>query len=391
MSSSSTATTGPVALKLLPGDPAPWFYAATASNPRYNFASVGGRYVLLAFPGPASHPGSAEAHRMLRAAQAARLFDDQRAAAFVVSIDPADDAPGGPSDALPGLRVFRDRDGAVSRLYGVLQGGEPGKTGQYLPAVFLLDPLLRVMFSAGLSQLPGVLDLLRRLPPPGSHAGMEVPAPVLVLPRVFEPELCRRLIAAYEQNGGKDSGFMVEKDGKTVGVYDYNSKRRRDHDIEDEALRSAINARVTRRLVPEMRKAFQFKATRIERYIVACYDGTEGGHFKAHRDNTTPGTAHRRFAVTINLNDDFDGGELWFPEFGTRRYRPPAGGAVVFSCSLLHEATPVTRGVRYATLPFLYDDEAAEIRHANMHSIVDTPPPGAEAPPAAGSAQAAAE
>ena len=37
----------------------------------------------------------------------------------------------------------------------------------------------------------------------------------------------------------------------------------------------------------------------------------------------------------------------------------------MFSCSLLHEALPVTRGLRYATLPFLYDDAAARIREAN--------------------------
>ena len=53
---------------------------------------------------------------------------------------------------------------------------------------------------------------------------------------------------------------------------------------------------------------------------------------------------HRRFAVTLNLNDGFEGGELWFQEFGPRRYRPPPGGAAVFSCSLLHEARPVTAG-----------------------------------------------
>ncbi|MBD0274572.1 MAG: 2OG-Fe(II) oxygenase, partial [Acetobacteraceae bacterium] len=134
-------------------------------------------------------------------------------------------------------------------------------------------------------------------------------------------------------------------------------------------VRAALRARIQRRLVPEIAKAFQFTATRIERYIVACYDAAEGGHFRAHRDNTTKGTAHRRFAVSINLNDGYDGGELWFPEFGPRRYRPPAGGAVVFSCSLLHEATPVTRGARYATLPFLYDDAAARLREQNQAFI----------------------
>ena len=76
---------------------------------------------------------------------------------------------------------------------------------------------------------------------------------------------------------------------------------------------------VHRRLVPEIAKAFQFRVTRIERYIVACYDAAEGGHFRAHRDNTIKGTAHRRFAVTVNRYDGCDGGELWFPEVG-RQY-----------------------------------------------------------------------
>lgn len=104
----------------------------------------------------------------------------------------------------------------------------------------------------------------------------------------------------------------------------------------------------------------------MERYIVACYDSAAGGHFRAHRDNTTKGTAHRRFAVSINLNaEDFEGGDLCFPEFGDRLYRPPTGGAVVFSCSLLHEARPVTSGRRFAFLPLLYDDAAAAIREQN--------------------------
>jgi predicted 2-oxoglutarate/Fe(II)-dependent dioxygenase YbiX len=118
--------------------------------------------------------------------------------------------------------------------------------------------------------------------------------------------------------------------------------------------------------VPEIAKAFGFQATRMERYIVGCYSAGEGGYFRPHRDNTTKGTAHRRFAVTINLNTaDYDGGELRFPEFGNRTYKPPTGGAVIFSCSLFHEALPVTRGTRYAFLPFLYDEAAAKLREQN--------------------------
>ena len=114
----------------------------------------------------------------------------------------------------------------------------------------------------------------------------------------------------------------------------------------------------------EIRKAFQFEASRLERLIVACYDSDDRGCFGAHRDNTVRATAHRRFAVSINLNDDFDGGELLFPEFGSRRYRPSAGGALVFSCSLMHAVAPVVRGRRYACLPFVFDENAALIKQA---------------------------
>ncbi|RYF88807.1 MAG: 2OG-Fe(II) oxygenase, partial [Caulobacteraceae bacterium] len=40
--------------------------------------------------------------------------------------------------------------------------------------------------------------------------------------------------------------------------------------------------------------------------------------------------------------------------------------ACVFSCSILHEATPVTRGERFAFLPFLYDEASAKVREENL-------------------------
>jgi predicted 2-oxoglutarate/Fe(II)-dependent dioxygenase YbiX len=201
-------------------------------------------------------------------------------------------------------------------------------------------------------------------------------APVLIAPRIFEPAFCRVLIDAYDAVGGTPSGFMRELDGRTVVVSDPNHKRRSDVTIEDEGLRDAARARITRRLLPLIKQAFQFEATRMERYLVACYDADSGGWFRPHRDNTTRGTAHRRFAVSINLDAEaHEGGDLRFPEFGGRTYRPPTGGAVVFSCSLLHEATPVTAGRRYAFLPFLYDEDGARIREQNAAFVDLAAPP----------------
>lgn len=355
--------------RFLRGDPAPVFHSATDNNARYAFDSVAGRYVLLAFLGSTANPASASAWEILCRARADGLFDDNRACAFVVTVDPADAAPR-LADAYPGLRVFRDHDASISRLYhAIVPSGDADSRPVYAAFALLLDPMLRVIATAPIGRIGDLLDRMRALPETDLHAGVELVAPVLVLPRILEPEFCRNLIALYETHGGAESGFMREVAGRTVGLVDSGHKRRKDYEIDDEAVRAAFRARVNRRLVPEIRKAFQFRVTRIERYIVACYDAADGGHFRAHRDNTTKGTAHRRFAVSINLNDEFEGGDLWFPEFGSRRYRPPVGGAVVFSCSLLHEATRVTRGVRFATLPFLYDDEAARIRQQNQQFL----------------------
>ncbi|NBU29461.1 MAG: 2OG-Fe(II) oxygenase, partial [Caulobacteraceae bacterium] len=189
-----------------------------------------------------------------------------------------------------------------------------------------------------------------------------------------EPALCETLIDVYRQQGGEESGFMREVDGVTRLMTDPRHKRRKDVILEDEALKVAVRNRINRRLIPEINKAFQFQSTRIERYLVACYPAG-AGWFRPHRDNTTKGTAHRKFAVTINLNtEEYEGGALRFPEFGDRQYRPPTGGAVVFSCSLLHEALPVTAGERFAFLPFLYDEAGARLRDENL-KFVDLPEP----------------
>ncbi|TVQ41305.1 MAG: 2OG-Fe(II) oxygenase, partial [Geminicoccaceae bacterium] len=300
------------------------------------------------------------------------IFDDERASFFGVSVDPNDEREQRGADSYPGYRFFWDFDGTASRLYGALPtDAQPGQGPMPFRALWVvLDPTLRVIevipFAPDQSDLQALFTLMESLPPPSRFAGFEVQAPILFLPRVFEPEFCQRLIALYEAHGGEESGFMRDVDGKTVAVSDPRHKRRRDYIIQDQELIAATQARFRRRVVPEIHKVHQFRVTRMERYIVACYAAEDEGHFRAHRDNTTKGTAHRRFAVSVNLNDDFDGGEVSFPEYGSRSFKAPVGGAVVFSCSLLHAVSKVTRGRRYAFLPFLYDDAAAELRERNQ-------------------------
>lgn len=368
------------------GDPAPWFFQRSSGNPSFAFNAAGGRYLVLCFLGSAADPLGREALETVKVGR--RVFDDEHASYFSVTLDPADESEGRLREDLPGLRALWDFDGLASRLYGALpmQGEVAASSAALCRQWIVLDPTLRVIatvpFSATSSHAQRVLDYVAGLPPPARFAGVELQAPVLFLPNVFEAPLCERLIAHYEGRGGETSGFMRDVDGRTVVRHDLAFKSRKDCYVEDAELLAAIRQRIKRRIVPEILKVHQFSATRMERDLIACYAADDGGHFRAHRDNTTKGTAHRRFAVSINLNSDFEGGEVSFPEYGPRGFKPPPGGAVVFSCSLLHAVSRVTRGRRYAFLPFLYDEEAAKIRQANNAFLGDgvgtyhTPEPG---------------
>jgi len=340
--------------------------------------STAGRYIVLCFFGSAD----AKAKGAIDAALAEpELFDDERATFFGVSIDPADEAKRRVKGRVPGYRFFWDFDGAISRRYGAIpHDAEPAKGNVRLRRIWVvLDPTLRTLkvlpFRHDGADAAELMAYLKSLPPPSRFAGFEVQAPVLVLPNVFEPEFCTKLIGLYEASGGQETGFMRDVGGKTVELHDHVHKRRRDHIIEDEEIMGEVLRRFNRSVVPELLKAYQYKATQMERFLVGCYRAEDSGHFAPHRDNTTNGTAHRRFAASVNLNADFDGGEVSFPEYGPRGFRPAPGGAVVFSCSLLHAVSKVTRGARYAFLPFLYDEEAAKLRAANAAEAGQTETP----------------
>jgi peroxiredoxin/predicted 2-oxoglutarate/Fe(II)-dependent dioxygenase YbiX len=360
---------------LLPGDPAPWFIARSNARAKFHFDTIAGRYVVLCFFGSAADAGTAA---MLASIYRQRqLFDDEHASFFGVSLDPGDEQQRRVQAMVPGFRIFWDFDAKIAELYGLVRSRPEADTVRLRRVTVVLDPNLRVIRVLPIDDVAShagtLTTFIAGLPRLGSEAGTSS-APVLIVPRVFEPEFCRQLIDYHERGDAIDSGFMRnDGSGKTVLVVDHAHKRRRDCAVEDMALQKAINAHVARRLRPEIRKVFQFDPSRIERHLIACYDAADGAHFSPHRDDTTKGTAHRRFAVTINLNaEEYDGGDLRFPEYHPLGfYRAPTGGAVVFSCSLLHEAMPVTRGKRYAFLPFLYDDAAAAIRLENLEHFAD--------------------
>ncbi len=339
---------------LEPGEPMPHFSAIGADGRPVASIGMGGAYLLLLFPGRLD--GEA-----VQALAASAALCEGSAAQILLFHSP--DYPA-PCIAAPSLHMLRDPDGGIARRFGALPA--EGK-GLFRPRAILIDPMLRVIANLPATtpaERAQVFELLAAQPPAARFADLPLHAPVLVLPRVFSRVLCAELITRYEAEGGQASGVMRVIDGKTVGVHDPLMKVRRDYLIADRDLIARIQTRIRRTVLPEIRKVHAFEVTRMERYVVGCYRAEDKGHFAPHRDNTTPATAHRRFAISIALNDSYEGGEISFPEYSPQGLRAPAGTAIVFSCALLHRVAPVTRGTRYVFLPFVYDEAAARLKQA---------------------------
>lgn len=344
---------------VLPGDCMPEACFQSADGSGLHISAFGGQYLLLYFVAPDLCSTVPDPNNWLQ--KAAALRDPERARLIVVH--PSAPCPV-PCNDSPVIRHVFDPELIAAQAFGAAPSGV-GDPRHMRALVLLFDPMLRLIASSSLRSEQDALAILAQLdaqPRLERFSGRRLQAPVLYLPRVFSPELCAELIERYNAQDRNLTGVMRVIGGKTVGVQDPSFKRRRDCLIDDATLKRRIQLRFRSAVLPQLRKAFGFEATRMERYLVGCYSASDVGHFAAHRDNTTPATAHRRFAVSINLNADFDGGAVYFPEYSPEGIKADAGTAVVFGCGTLHAVGQVTRGARYAFLPFIYDEAAARMR-----------------------------
>lgn len=298
--------------------------------------SIAGRYRILLLGPPPPAPRLAAAERAAAAAGALVLL--------VAGQPPEGARPGA------GPRRLFDPDRRLFAAFGLPAGG-----------VAVLSPRGRLSFAAaGEGALDAALATLPETPsgPPGPprRGG----APVLLIPGVLEPPLIEALLAHWAAGAKVADRVAAGIDATGAGIV-AAIKRRADVFLDDRRLYEVFQRRVERRVLPELWRAFRFRAARFEAPRIGCYDAAAAGAFGPHRDNRTPFTAHRRFAMSLNLNTGaYAGGTLRFPEFGAEEYEPEAGGCAIFGCDLLHEARPVTRGQRFAIFTFFTDAEGAE-------------------------------
>lgn len=71
-----------------------------------------------------------------------------------------------------------------------------------------------------------------------------------------------------------------------------------------------------------------------------------GAHMNVHDDHTDL-YGKQVVSILLYLNDDFGGGEIFFPENGLT-YKPKKYSAIIFPGSYKHGVTPILGGTRYS-------------------------------------------
>ena len=321
------------------GDKAPAFVGATASGRFYSLDAQAGRPALI------------DALGSLAPDAARRAFDAMGAALAGCGLDLAPIAP-----MSPGVSAAFADPAARETLIIADAGGLESLQIDGHPAVIAIDRSGRIVALEPLASPCDVARIARAVAPlvrSGPAGARASAAPLLVIPNILSRARCQAFIDHFEASP-HEAGKMASYDAGAVHKLDEGLKRRRDIElVAGTPMHAEVMDAMARRCAPEIKRAFQKDVGYADRILIARYDD-DGGYFKRHRDNALPHTAFREFAVSINLNtQDYEGGELMFPEFDDAGYSAPAGGAMIFSASLLHEAAPVTKGRRYVILSFL--------------------------------------
>ena len=83
---------------------------------------------------------------------------------------------------------------------------------------------------------------------------------------------------------------------------------------------------------------------------------TPGGKYEIHTDHFS--NTNRHLSVIINLNDEYEGGDLIFTDqknIETKRLKLDKGSIVFFPSNFMypHSIEPITKGIRYSIVAWL--------------------------------------
>lgn len=95
------------------------------------------------------------------------------------------------------------------------------------------------------------------------------------------------------------------------------------------------------------------KIHEIQSILKTASDGKSLGE---HKDNTADGDLNNIFGLVVYLNDDYQGGEIFYKDLNFS-YKPKKGDLVVHYAGLTHGVHPVTSGERYVLTSFVKGDK----------------------------------
>jgi len=176
--------------------------------------------------------------------------------------------------------------------------------------------------------------------------------------QVLAPEQCRALVDCFERN--RDACATREGDAFWSGRFIWQ-------DVLPPCELDAI------RIMQQVRFLAQTLLCQIVQLQRPLYSDTaqlvrwhEGHELTPHADNIEPdgrpnATPHRSFSSLIYLNDDYEGGETYFPGHGVR-LKPQAGALVLFGAGpqYVHGVSRVARGLRYTYAGWFTFDKSRE-------------------------------
>lgn len=165
---------------------------------------------------------------------------------------------------------------------------------------------------------------------------LKINVPYLMIENVLDDKLLKRVLDYYNNSNNQELHNSCNKN--------------RLHVHPDQELEKMIDNKLSRSLFPEIKKIFYFDVEYRELYKICSYNSETNGRFAAHRDTVYP-HQHRKFALSLILNDDYEGGELYLPEYDLS-IKPKANTAIVFPGICTHQVNPIISGSRKTIITF---------------------------------------
>jgi predicted 2-oxoglutarate/Fe(II)-dependent dioxygenase YbiX len=134
-----------------------------------------------------------------------------------------------------------------------------------------------------------------------------------------------------------------------------HATKNRLHVHPNSELEKELDNKLSRSVFPELMKVFYMDVSHRETYKICSYDSETRGRFHMHRDTPEP-YQHRKYAMSLLLNDDYEGGEFVLPEYGFK-IKPKANTAFIFPGISTHQVLEVTKGSRMAIITFFVNGQ----------------------------------